>query len=131
MRRLYKLRMAKKFPFTLYLALSLIFVQWAQVHIHIYNHDPVMSDHTHLNQVHYIYDVSETEHHDKLADIDLTSEGLIKNLLLGTLFTAILTTMIIVLLPRLCTSFSRRRENHLPFIPWRNPQPPPLRAPPL
>ena len=131
MRRLYISRMTKKILFVLYLVLSLLFVQWAQFHIHIYELDSGTSDHTHLSQVHNVYDVPEIEHHGKLAGVDLTLEGLIKYLLLGSLFTAILTILFIVLLPRLCTSFSRRRENHLSFIPWRNSLPPPLRAPPL
>ena len=131
MRRLYELRMTNKFMFIMYLTLSLLFIQWAQFHIHIYNHDPVTSGHTHLNQVHYVYDVSGIEHHDILANVDLTSVGLIKNLLLGLLFVAIFTTIFIVLSPRLCILFSRRSEICAPFIPWCNPQPPPLRAPPL
>lgn len=131
MRRLYKLRMTKKFMFTLYLALSLLFVQWAQFHIHIYNNDPVTSDHNHLNQVHYMYDASDAVHHDKIADIDLAQEGLITKILLGLLFVAIFTTIFILLLPRLCISFTRRYKICTPFIPWSNPQPPPLRAPPL
>ena len=131
MRQLYKLRITKKAMFTLYLTLSLLFVQWAQLHIHIYNHDPVMSDHTHLNQVHFGHDVPGIEHHDKLSDVEISPVGLIKNLLLGSVFVVILTTIIIVLLPRLCVLFLRRRNICTPFIPWSNPQPPPLRAPPL
>lgn len=131
MRLLYKLRMAEKFMFTLYLVLSLLFVQWAQFHIHIYSNDPVTSDHTHLNQVHYGYDVPEIEHHDQLAEVDISPVGLIKNLLLGSLFVAIFTTILIMPLSRLCVLFLRCRDICIPFIPWSNPQPPPLRAPPL
>jgi uncharacterized membrane protein len=131
MYRLNKLRMTKKILFILYLALSVLFVQWAQFHIHIYEFHTDTSDHTHLGQVHNVYDVPEIEHHDKLADVDLTHEGLIKNLLLGSLFIAILMIIFIVLLPRLYTSLLRRRETLVTFIPWRNSLPPPLRAPPL
>ena len=131
MRRLYKLRMTKRYPFILYLVSSLLFVQWAQFHLHIYNNDPVISDHAHLNQVHSVYDEPGIEHHDKIADVDLTPVSIIKNIFLGSLFVAILTTLFIALLPRICILLLRRSEIFTSFIPWSNSQPPPLRAPPL
>lgn len=114
----------------LYLAVALAFVQGARLHVHVYNHDPVVSDHSHQEQAHSLYK-SEKVHLDEVAVIDLSPLGLLKSLLFGSLVIALFATVIVILSARLLSREPWFSDHRDPFVSWFFKLRPPPRAPPL
>ena len=121
----------KKALWVFYLAVALVFVQGAQMHVHVYDHDPVTSDHAHQEQAHFHYEVSETGHPDEVAEIDLPQQGLLKSLSFGSLVIALFVAVIAILSSRLLTQVPWLPDRRGPFAAWFFRLRPPLRAPPL
>lgn len=114
-----------------YLAVALVFVQGVQLHVHVYDHDPVMSDHGHQEQAYFHYDASGTEHPDEVAEIDLSQRGILKSPSFGSLVIALFLVVIVIISTRLIVRVPSRPERHGPLASWLFRLRPPLRAPPL
>ena len=114
-----------------YLAIALVFIQDARLHVHVYDHDPVTSDHSHQEQVHFHYEASETGHPGEVAEIDLLQQGLLKSFSFGSLVIALFVAMIVILSSRLLTRVPWRPDRRGPLASWLFRLRPPLRAPPL
>ena len=121
----------RKTLWVFYLAVALVFIQGARLHVHIYNHDPATSDHGHQEQAHFNYDTSETGHPDEVAEIDLSQQGLLKSVSFGSLVIALFVAVIVILSPRLLTRVPWRPDRRGPLASWLFRLRPPLRAPPL
>ena len=123
--------LVRKTLWVFYLAVALVFVQSARLHVHVYDHDPVTSDHAHQEQAHFNYDTSETGHPDKVAEIDLSQQGFLKSVSFGSLVIALFVAVIVILSPRLLTRVPWRFGRRVPLASWPFSLRPPLRAPPL
>ena len=108
-----------------------MFVQGARWHVHVYDHDPITSDHAHQEQAHVHYDTSETGHPDEVAEIDLSQQGLLKSLSFGSSVIALLVAVIVIFLSRLLIRVPWRPDRRGPLAAWLFRLRPPLRAPPL
>ena len=125
------LKAVKKILWVGYLAIALVFFQGLRLHVHAYNHDPATSDHTHKMQAHLGYEVSDTGYPDELTEIDLSQNGVLKNLFSGTLIIALFMAAIMFLSRRRSTQISWRPGRLVAFIARPFSLRPPLRAPPL
>lgn len=115
----------------IYLAIAVVFVQDVRLHVHVYDHESLSSNHGHQQQAHFHDEASEVGHPDKVAEIDLSPQGFLKTFYPGSLVLALLALVVFIFPCRL-----------LPRLPWP-PDPcdsrkaslyglrPPLRAPPL
>ena len=121
----------KKTLWVLYLAVALVFAQGARLHMHIYDHDPVTSDHAHQEQAHFHYEAPEMGHPDEVAEIDFSQQGLLKSLSFGSLVIALFVVVIVILSSRLLTRVPWRSDRRGPLASWLFRLRPPLRAPPL
>lgn len=121
----------RKILWLFYLAVALVFVQSARLHVHVYDHDPVTSDHAHQEQAHFNYDTPETGHLDEVAEIELSQQGLLKSVSFGSLVIALFAAVIVILSPRLLTRVPWRFGRRIPLASWPFSLRPPLRAPPL
>ena len=121
----------RKSLWVFYLAVALVFVQDARLHVHIYDHDPVTSDHAHQEKAHFHYEASDTGHPDEVAEIDLSQQGLLKSLSFESLVIALLVAVIVILSSRLLTRVPWRPDRRGPLVSWLFRLRPPLRAPPL
>ena len=121
----------RKTLWILYLAIAMVFIQSAQLHVHLYDHAPITSDHGHHVDAHFSYDTLEVEHHDKVTEVDLSQQVLLKNYLLGSLVIAFFVAVIVILSPRYLIRRPRRYDRQGTLIPWSFSLRPPLRAPPL
>lgn len=121
----------QKFFWVAYLALALVFVQGVRLHVHTYSHDPVTSDHVHQQQAHADHDALEKGHPDQVGQIDLSQQGFLKKLTLGSLFVALFAAVLLLLPRRLCSRVSWRLNYQIPIISRPFSLRPPLRAPPL
>ena len=125
--------LVRKTLWLFYLAVALVFIQGARLHVHVYNHDSATSGHVHQEQAHFSYDnydASETGHPDKAVVIDLSQQGLLKKLSFGSLVIALFVAVIVILSPRLLTRVPWRHDRRVPPVSWLFLRPP-LRAPPL
>jgi hypothetical protein len=125
----------------IYLAVAVVFVQAAQLHLHTYSfghdsgHQAGILGHAHHNTAHSAHaalDLSGPGHADEiLSGIDITPAGLLKHLLSGLVLVALLMAVSMLLAPPLLTTTSRHstRAFH-PVTGWHAYRPP-LRAPPL
>jgi hypothetical protein len=134
--RSYDPLLVRKIPWVLYLgvfylAVALVFIQGARLHVHFYDHDPVTSDHVHQEQAHFNYGASETGHPGEVAKIDLSQQGFLKTLSFGSLAIALFVAVIVVRLPRLLIRVPWRHDRRGPLVSWLFNLRPPLRAPPL
>lgn len=121
----------KKLFWVAYLAVALVFIQGARLHVHTYSHDPAASDHAHQEQAHIDYGASGKEHPDEVGQIDLSQQGFLKKPTLGSLFI-VLFAAVIMLLPRcLGSQVSWRPDHRILFVSRPFGLRPPLRAPPL
>ena len=114
-----------------YLAVSVVFVQGARLHVHVYDHDPVTSDHAHQEQVHFYYEASEAGHSDEVAEIDLSQQGLLKFPSFGSLVIALFVVVLGVLSSLLLSRVPCSPDRRAPLASWLFRLRPPLRAPPL
>lgn len=121
----------QKIVWVAYLALALVFVQGVRLHVHTYNHDPLTSDHTHQQQAHVDHGSLEQGHPDEVGQIDLSQQGFLKKLTLGSLVIALFAAVILLLPRRLGSRISWRPYRHAPLLSWPFSLRPPLRAPPL
>ena len=115
----------------IYLAIAIVFVQGVRLHVHVYDHEPLSSNHGHQEQAHFHHEASAVEHPGEVAEIDLSSQGFLKTFSPGSLVLALFALVVFIFPYRL-----------LPRLPWP-PDPrdsrkallyglrPPLRAPPL
>ena len=115
----------------IYLAIAVLFVQSGQLHVHVYDHEPLSAVHVHQEQAHFHYEAVEVKHPGEVTEIDLSSQGFLKTFPPESLVLALFALVVY--------AFSFRR---LPRLPWP-PDPrdfrvallyrlrPPLRAPPL
>ena len=126
-----QLTIFKNILWVVYLAIALVFIQGARLHVHVYDHDPVTSDHAHQEQIHFHYKASETGHPDEVAEIDLSQQGLLKSLSFGSLVIALFMVVIVILSSRLLTRVPWRSDRCGPLASWLFRLRPPLRAPPL
>lgn len=132
--RKYNLSLLRKILWVSYLAISLVFIQGAGVHVHVYDHDVGGSEHAlheHHESAHLGYDASELGHPDEVAEIDLSQLGFLKNISSGSLVMALVMAVLIVLLPRLLTRVSWLDNRRVPLSQWPFSLRPPVRAPPL
>lgn len=121
----------KNILWVVYLAIALVFIQGARLHVHAYSHNPATSDHAHQDQAHFDYDASEKGHSDEVVQIDLSQQALLKNLTLGSLVIALFAAVVMFLPLRLCTQVPWRLNRRAPLVSWPFSLRPPLRAPPL
>lgn len=121
----------KKILWVAYLALALVFVQGVRLHMHTYSHDPTTSDHAHQQQAHFDQDASEKGHPDEVAQIDLSQQGFVKKLTLGSLIIALFATVILLLPRRLRSRIAWPLNSRIPLVSRPFSLRPPLRAPPL
>jgi len=124
-----QLTLFKKILWVVYLAIALVFIQGARLHVHIYSHDQATPDHAHQAQAHFEF--SEKVHPDEMGQLDLSQQGLLKNLSFGSLIIALFVSVIVILSPRLCTQVPWRLNRRAPLVSWPFSLRPPLRAPPL
>ena len=115
----------------IYLTIAIVFVQGVRLHVHVYDHEPLLSNHGHQEQAHFHHEASAVEHPGEVAEIDLSSQGFLKTFSPGSLVLALFALVVFIFPYRL-----------LPRLPWP-PDPrdsrktllyglrPPLRAPPL
>lgn len=126
-----------------YLIVTLIFVQGAQLHLHLYDHhhdynqhnvvNIDIGDHQHLDQVHSAHHISDAEHSlDFVTTVDIDIESFQKKLSSVVLSIIVfLLVSIILVLPRQCVRTLWRRYRNTPLLNLRCAITPPLRAPPL
>ncbi len=126
----YNSSLIRKIFWIFFLIIAMAFVQGMQLHLHVYAHDPVTSEHIHQAQAHFQCDTAEAGCHAGVVEVELSHEGLLKPLFLGLLVIALF--VIVVILP------SSRFLSRVPWPPDRcNPLAsslfrlrPPMRAPP-
>lgn len=121
----------RKALWVFYLAVALVFVQGVRLHVHVYGHDPLMSDHGHQEQVHFHLEALGAEHPGEVAEVDLSQQGRLKSLSLGSLVVALFAAAIVILLSRLLSRVPWPPERHGSLAAWLFRLRPPLRAPPL
>lgn len=121
----------KKNLWVFYLAVALVFVQGVQLHVHVYDHDTVASDHGHQEQAYFHYEASATGHPDEVAEIDLSQRGLLKSPSFGSLVIALFAVAIVVPSTRRLVRVPGRPDRQGPLASWLFKLRPPLRAPPL
>lgn len=126
-----------KLVWLLYLTLTFIGVQGVNIHLDVYDHqhhaeEAITSVHDHHSSTHICGTTCNVNHgHESITELDITPEGIVKNLSSSSLILALLTSVIFVYLaPRCCVRISwRRNPNTLPL--WQFALRPPLRAPPV
>lgn len=117
---------------------ALLFVQVLLLHTHTphHHHDhtghaAVMDHHEHLGEIHLLTASPADDSHDLASEIDPTTSTTTKNLTLGNPLLAILTLLILPLIPLLQTHLRWRTDRDTPFNSRALLIRPPLRAPPL
>ena len=131
-----------KILWVFYLIITLVYVQGAQLHVHLYDHhhdhnqhNSVVIDvdnHEHHDQVHSAHNASDAQHAlDLAATVDLSSEGFLNKLSLVSIVFALLVAAVIFVLRRHCTRTLWRRQKNTPLFTLQRTISPPLRAPPL
>lgn len=113
------------------LAVALVFVQGVRLHVHVYGHDLVMSDHGHQEQAHFHHEALGTKHPGEVVEVDLSQQVLLKSLSLGSLVVALFAAVIVILSSRLLSRVPWPPERHGSLAAWLFRLRPPLRAPPL
>ncbi len=89
-------------------------------------------DHTHLSRAHYAHDSSHDDFHDDVvSDIDVTPDGILKNLSGSTLVLALFVLFLLLPLSLPLLRVVQRPGEGKPSLPGRYVLSPPLRAPPL
>jgi len=129
---------------SLLLSLSLFSNQGAALlHVHDMNHDNHNSAHhehtitdnaarhSHVSKIHTVLDASHLNHHNEVAlEVDISPDGVLKNLSSSLLTLAFLVFTIFFILPVVSRQLlSRPKENKL-ILSGRYIISPPLRAPP-
>ena len=121
----------KKLVWVGYLALALVFVQAAQLHLHSYAaHDLAMTDHLHQDQMYLKHDASEVAHLDEVAEVDLSQQGFLKKLSSNVLIVALFLVLTIVSSFGIMSRLPWRYSRGSPISSWLYSLQPPLRAPP-
>jgi len=112
------------------LMLSLLCVQSAQQHIHLYDHYG-HSHHAaaHDNSAHHVLDLTSGAHNDQLAEVELAQEALIKHLSSATPIVALFSALLLFCLLRLARR-ERWRITPPPLVQRILCPPPPPRGPP-
>ncbi len=116
-----------------YLFAALIFLQGAQLHVHIYDHDPGTAGHVHQAHPDLLvgeFDAPDDAHGDKLGQISLSQSALLKLSPSAPLIAILLATVALLLPVRSRGQLLRPCTTASPFpstLPGRRP---PLRAPP-
>ena len=121
----------KKIFWVTYLAVALVFIQGARLHMHTYDHEPTTSEHVHQDQSHVDYGASGKKHPDEVGHIDLSQQGALKKLPLGSMVLALFAAVILLLPRRFCSQVLWRLYRHTRFLSSPFSLRPPLRAPPL
>lgn len=127
-----RLSLFKKVLVVAYLAIALVFIQSARLHIHTYDHDPATLDHVHHEQAHFDFSDAgdDAGPANDGAQIDLSQLGLLEKLIIASLLIALFAVAIFLpLAPQ--SQFARRLLRRIRPLPRLFSLRPPLRAPPL
>lgn len=125
-----RLKSAKKIFWVGYLVLALIVAQALRLHLHVYAHDKTVANHVHQVQAHVDYDISTTAQPHELTEIDLSSDGVLKQLSLQTLGIAAVIAVLFLLPVRTASRLVPRVYQQKTHSPPPFNLRPPLRAPP-
>jgi hypothetical protein len=112
------------------LAITLVFTQGGQLHVHVYSHDSGIAVHEHKDSIHFNYDTSETGHPDQVAVIDLSQQGFLKKLSSGLLVIVLFVSVRAILPLRFPTRSPWQGFRNFPASCHFHLQPP-QRGPPL
>lgn len=118
----------RKIIWVMYLAVALVFVQGVRLHAHTYAHE-ASTGHGQPAKVHSDFSTSD-EHTEVTAQIDLTTQSMLKKLTSGSLIIALLVVAIVFLSLNSMQCRVWLPNRRAPFTPRRGCQPPPLRGPP-
>lgn len=129
MRTLFRSLLAHKALFGLLMAMTLVLVQGAQLHLHVYAHDAAGSDHGHHNYAHADIGTGDELHADKLGEIDLSPDNITQNLSFEMPSIALLALLVVFLAFRPTRAWLSW-EQSVPLPARRYRLCPPLRAPP-
>lgn len=125
------------------LSLSLFCTQGAALlHIHDTDHDhsngkfhdhisTEAPNHSQINKVHFALDASHLDHHDDITvEVDVSPEGVLKNSTNNILTLALLTFLLVLLLPATAIQLFCNLKKSAITLTGRYVLSPPLRAPP-
>lgn len=129
----------KHWFWVIYLAIGLIYVQSANLHFDVLDHqhqpgEIAVADHDHPSALHVCALGCATHAaHDSSSEtkVDITPPGILKNLVTGLLSIVLVFCTVTVFLICPSSQLLRRRNNHLIPLLRRSSRRPPLRAPPL
>lgn len=131
------------FAWACFLALALVFALGMNLHIHVHSdhlYSSNVDQHTfqtdhhdvHLGNTHDAEHASNQHHNDiDTKAIDISPEGLYKNISITPLAIALISTIILLLSPSVQARPIRRHRNDLPPVQGGHNTLPQLRAPPL
>lgn len=132
-----------QFMWLFFLSIALLCSQGMKFHLHGLEHDvddlhhahqSVAAEHAHmtLSNLHPLNDLSHSDHHDqKVSEIDLGQNGLLKNLVSKVPALAFLVSIFSILLSFYIRDTNFRHPNNDVVTYWVHHFSPPLRAPPL
>ena len=127
---------------SLLLSLSLLCGQGIKLHVHNldHGHDEYIghahaadqaSDRSRLSKAHYAHDRSHDDHHNGVvSEVDVTPDGVLKNLSGNTLTLALFALLFTLLLSAPSLQVVHRYRESKPILYGRYLLSPPLRAPP-
>jgi hypothetical protein len=132
-----------QFQLLFFLSIALLSCQGMKFHLHNLDHDlddlhhahdSVAAEHAHmtLSNLHPLNDLSHSDHHDqKVSEIDLGQNGLLKNLVSKVPTLAFLVSIFSILLSVYIRNTNFRHPKNDAVTYWVHHFSPPLRAPPL
>ena len=125
-----------KFIWLFCLALALIGIQSVNVHLDVYDHQHSFAEHqtaTHTEHelTHVCIAACDNSHdHESFTELDITPDGVVKKLSLGSLLLALLiSTIVIIFAQRSCDRIAWHSDIE-PLPRWQSALYPPLRGPP-
>lgn len=114
------------------LTVALLFMQGTRLHSHAHAHEPAILEHAHPHQVHSVHESLEDHAHpDHPSQIDLSVQGVCKELFNGSLMAAVWFTVIVLLALNVGSQGPWPSGRGEPFTPRLSGLVPPLRAPPV
>lgn len=113
------------------LAISLLFVQAIQLHMHLYDHQHDGVEYAHQSIPHSGLAHSEVEHHDGAITVEPAYYFSNRSMLAKLLFSPVFTVILLIILPIFLNRSPWRIVNFVLPSPKRYSLGPPLRAPPL
>jgi hypothetical protein len=132
-----------QFRWLVFLSFALLCSQGMKFHLHgldhgvddlHHAHQSVAAEHEHmtLSNLHPLNDLSHSDHHDQRAsEIDLSQNGLLKNLVSKVPALAFLVSILLLLLSVFIRGANFRHPRNDVVTYWTHHFSPPLRAPPL